>query len=103
MTTQPCAPILRRPLLGDGRARRHQREIDAAKVELLEVAAFQPLVAERDLDAHRPPRGDGEDLVGRELALGQDVEHLAPDIAGGADDGDFVTHASDAPSFKRMR
>ena len=93
----------RGPLLGDGRARRHQREIDAAKVELFEVPAFQPLIAEGDLDAHRPARGDGEHLVGRELALGEDVEHLAPDISGGADDSDFVTHASDAPWFQRTR
>ncbi|MGA9540030.1 MAG: hypothetical protein WBQ77_03105, partial [Methyloceanibacter sp.] len=28
-----------------------------------------------------------------EFPLGKDVEHLAPDIAGRADDGDFVTHS----------
>ena len=83
---------LRRPILGDGGARRHQREIDAAEVELLEVAALEPLVAEGDFDAHRAARGEGEHLVGGELALGQDIEHLAPDIAGGADDCDLVTH-----------
>ena len=33
-------------------------------------------------------------LVGGEFPLGQDVEHLPPDIAGGADDGDFVAHDS---------
>jgi len=50
------------------------------------------LVAIGDLDAHRLARGDGKHLVGGEFALGKNIEHLAPDIAGGADDGDFVTH-----------
>ena len=26
------------------------------------------------------------------FALGEDVQHLAADIAGRADDGDFITH-----------
>ena len=80
------------PLLGDGRARRHQGEVDAAEVEILEVAAFEALIAEGHLDAHRPARGDGEHLVGGKLPLGEDIEHLPADIAGGSDDGDFITH-----------
>ena len=50
------------------------------------------MVAIGDLDAHRAARGDGEDLIRREFALGEDVQHLAPDIAGRADDGDFIAH-----------
>ena len=76
MTTQPCAPIRGRPLLGDGGARRHQGEVDAAEIEILEVAAFEALVAVGHLDAHRPARGDGEHLVGGKFPLGEDVEHL---------------------------
>ena len=80
------------PLLGDGGARRHQGKVDAAEIEILEVAAFQPMVAERHLDAHRPARGDGEHLVGGKLPLGEDIEHLPADIAGGSNDSDLVTH-----------
>ena len=39
-------------------------------------------------------RGQRHDLVGREFALVEDVEHFPPDIAGRADDCDFVTHRS---------
>ena len=39
-------------------------------------------------------RGERDHLVGGKVPLGQDVEHLAAHIAGGADDGDFVTHRS---------
>ena len=31
-------------------------------------------------------------LVGGEIALGQNIEHFAPDIAGSTDHGDLVTH-----------
>ena len=36
--------------------------------------------------------GHGRDLVGREFALGEDVQHLPPDIAGRADDDHPITH-----------
>jgi hypothetical protein len=39
-----------------------------------------------------PAGGKRHHLFGREPPLGQDVEHLAAHIAGGADDGDLVIH-----------
>src|SRR5690606_30786617 len=35
-----------------------------------------------------------DDLAHGEPALGEDVEHLPPDIAGGSDDGDTIGHGS---------
>src|SRR5690606_29393095 len=37
-------------------------------------------------------RGQREDLVGRELALGQNIENFAAHIARGPDDSDAITH-----------
>jgi len=51
------------------------------------------MVAVRDLRADGAAGGKRDHLVGREFPLLQDREHLAPDIAGRADDGDFVTHS----------
>ena len=50
------------------------------------------VLAERDLAADRARRGERDDLVGREFALGQDGQHFAPDIAGGADHRYFEAH-----------
>src|SRR3954447_3108077 len=60
--------------------------LDVAKLEL--AAA----VAEIDDVAGRAGRGDRGDLVERKLALGEDVQHLASDIAGRADHDHPVTH-----------
>ncbi len=51
--------------------------------ELLDVEHI--VLAERHLTADRARRGERDDLVAGELALGQRRQHLAPDIAGGAD------------------
>ena len=50
------------------------------------------LVAERHLPAFGGSGGERHHLVGRELALRQDVEDLAADRAGRADDRDLVAH-----------
>src|SRR5258708_11553592 len=47
--------------------------------------------------AHAFARGQGNHLVGRESALGQDAEHFAAHIAGSADDSDLETHI-DSPT-----
>ncbi len=60
---------------------------------MLQRLALEHLVAEGHLDALAAARRQRHDLVGRERALGQDREHLAPDIAGGADDRDLETHS----------
>ncbi len=53
---------------------------------------LQRLVAERALHPVAPARCDGNHFVGGEIALGENVEHLPPDIAGSTHHGDFVTH-----------
>ena len=59
---------------------------------MIERLALERLVAERDLDAHALARGERHHLVGGKAPLGQDIEHLAAHIAGGADDRDLETH-----------
>jgi hypothetical protein len=59
---------------------------------VLKRLALQDLVAERDLDAHALARSQRHHLVGGEAPLGQDIEHLAAHIAGGAHDRDLETH-----------
>ena len=59
---------------------------------MLERFHLQRLVAKGHFGAQAPARGERHHLVGGEFPLGEDVEHLATHIAGGADDGDLVTH-----------
>ncbi len=93
MTTAP-ALVARgancRRHLGAGRG---QHDVDAAKVEGFEVLDLEDVVlAERDLSADRARRGQRHDLVGGKVALGEGRQHLAPDIAGGADHRYFEAH-----------
>ena len=83
---------LRRPFLRDGGARRHQADVGVAEIEIVERFHFQGRVAVGDFRADAAARGERDHLVGGERPLGQNVHHFAPDIAGGADDGDFETH-----------
>ena len=61
---------------------------------MLEVVDLERLAAVAEIDhvAGRARRRDRGHFVERELALGEDVQHLAPDIAGRADDRDPITH-----------
>ena len=59
---------------------------------MLERFDLQRPVAIGHFSAHAAARGQRHHLVGRELPLGQNVEHFPPHIAGRADHGDFVTH-----------
>ena len=63
---------------------------------MLDILDLQLLAAVAEVDdvAGRARRGDRRDLVGREFPLGEDVEHLAPDIAGRADHDHPITHDS---------
>ena len=56
---------------------------------MLERLALQRPVAERDLAADRGGRGQRHDLGDGKAALGENREHLAADIAGGAGDRDL--------------
>jgi hypothetical protein len=59
---------------------------------MVERLHLQRLVAERALLAHALARGERHHLVGGKSPLGQNGEHLAPDIAGGTHHRDLVTH-----------
>ncbi len=59
---------------------------------MVERLHLQRLVAEGRFDADALARGERDDFVGGKFPLGQNGEHFAPDIAGGTDHGDLVTH-----------
>jgi hypothetical protein len=61
---------------------------------MLDIPDLQllPGIAKIDEGASRAPAGHGRDLVGRELAIDEDVQHLPPDIAGRADHDHPITH-----------
>ena len=92
MTTQPWRADLRRPFLRDRAARRHQADVGAGEIVIFERFADKRLVAEGNLRADRARRGERDDFIGGKPALGEDIEHFAPDIPGRADDGDLETH-----------
>ena len=70
---------------------------------MLEVLDLELLAAVAKVDhvAGRARRRHGRDLVERELALGEDVEDLAPDIARRPDDRDPITHVVDFLDCRR--
>ena len=82
--------------LADRRAGGEQGDVPAGEVEIVEVLDLELLaiVAEVDDVALAAAGGERRHLVERKLPLGQDLQHLAPDIARRADDGDPITHAS---------
>ena len=59
---------------------------------MLERLHLQRLVAEGNLGADRARGRQRDHFPDREGALGQNVQHLAAHIAGGADDRDLETH-----------
>ena len=59
---------------------------------MVERLHLERLVAKRALHALAPTRCNGDHFVGREVTLGQNAEHLVPDIACGTYDCDLVTH-----------
>ena len=89
MTRQPWAPILGDHSFDDRAAGRHQADVGAREVVMVERLALQRLVAERDVAADGMGRGERDDLGDGKAALGEDAEHLATDIAGGADHRDL--------------
>ena len=60
------------------------------------------VLAEGDLLADRARRGQRDDIVGREIALGERGQHLASDIAGRADHRYFETHIEAPRGIGRM-
>ncbi len=82
ITRQPAAAILGDHSLGDLAARAHQADVDALEIVIVERLDLQHAVAERHFRADRTRRGEGDDFTDGKLALDEDVQHLAPDIAG---------------------
>ena len=80
--------------LGHFGSSREQRDIPAGEIEILDILDLEhpPGLAKFNLAALRTRRGDGGDLINRKLALGQHVEHFAPNIPGRADDDYPITH-----------
>ena len=50
------------------------------------------MIAIRYLPPDRARRRQRDHIIGRKVSLIQDLQELMPDISGGADDGDFVSH-----------
>ena len=59
---------------------------------MLERLALECLVAVGDLRSHALARGERDHLIGGKAPLGEDIEHFAADIAGGANDRNLETH-----------
>ena len=57
---------------------------------MVERLALQRPVAERDFPADRTGGGERDHFGHREAPFGEDREHLAADIAGGAGDRDLI-------------
>ena len=87
---------LRRPFLRYRAAGRHQADVAVGEVVILERLDLERLVAIGNFLADRAARGERHDGIGRKPAVGEDFEHLAPDIAGRACDCDCKAHG---PSF----
>ena len=85
---------LGRPFLGDGAAGAHQDNVGALEVVMLQRLGLEVVIAKGDIAAHRAGGGQRHHLGNGKLALRQDLQHLAPDIAGGADDGNFIGHGN---------
>ena len=83
---------LRRPLLGNIAASRHQANIRVGKIVVLEVRDLQRAVAVGDFRALGAGGSERHDFIGGETAFGQDIEHFATDVAGSACNCNFETH-----------
>ena len=83
-------------LLGPGArgvaAGAHQHQVDGGEIEQFDVLAFDRPVAPGHFHALGLARGDGVHGVDGEFEFLEDVQHFPAHIAGGAHDGDFITH-----------
>ena len=59
---------------------------------MVEGFHLEGLVAVRAFLTHALARRQRDNLIGGEAPLSQNVEHFAPNIAGGTHHGDLVTH-----------
>ena len=94
---------LGRPLLGHARACRHQADVGALEIEIVERLHLQHRVAERNVRAvERVDASATTSLAGNRRSA-RTLSISPPDIAGRADDGDFVGHKSVLPGFGSHR
>ena len=78
--------------LGGVRANRKQRDVPAREIKRIKVFGLQGFVAKAYVRPQRFTAGKGFDLVDRELALCEDVQHFVAHVTGGANDDDIITH-----------
>jgi hypothetical protein len=71
-----------------------QRHVPAREIEMLDILDLEFLAAVAEIDdrSARARAGDRRDFVCGKLALGEDIEDFATDIAGRADDDDAIAH-----------
>ena len=83
---------LRRVFLGRVRANREQSNIPSREVERIKVQRREGFLAKADFGAERFAARKHGNLIDRELALVQNIQHFAAHIACGAYDDDFIAH-----------
>ena len=93
----PCSPPPRRSAhiafdTAEPAANKAMSQPAKSKCSMLRTLSSRPLSPKSMTSAGRARASHRGDLVGRELALGEDVQHLAPDIAGRADHDHPITH-----------
>ncbi len=89
MTRQPCAPIRGDHSFDTAPPADIRQMSVAGEIVVVERLALQRPVAERDFPADRLGRGERDDFRDGKTPLGENGEHFATDIAGGADDRDL--------------
>ena len=91
---QPAAAAIGAYCFETAEPAENKRHVPAGEIEMLDVADLQlrAAVAEIDHAAGRARARHRGDLVDGEFALGEDVQHLPPDIAGRADHDHPVAH-----------
>ncbi len=80
---------LRRPLLRYIATGRHQADIGIGEIVILEIGNLQRAVAIGHFRALAACGSQRNNFIRRETTFRQDVQHFAPDIAGGACDCNF--------------
>ena len=92
-TITPASTNSRAERAGRRRAGGEERDVEPRRVGGLGVLDGDLTVTERQHRAGRAGGGEEADLVGREVALQQDLAHGDADLAGGTDDADVDLHA----------
>ena len=92
MTVQPSSTAIGAYFAAGPGSGGKQRNVPAAKVELSEIVNLHKPTAKIYLGAERTAGSQGRDFIDRKLPLCQYIQHFAPDIAGGPDNCDSVSH-----------